>query len=1060
MKKLLPKLKALLLFVFVFLLSMQAFAQRQVTGTVTDASSGEALIGATIQIKGTTRGTVTDMSGNYSISVDGPTDVLIFSYVGYDSKEETVGDRSSINETLSEQATQLQDVVVIGYGTVKKNDLTGSVAVVSSEDLNRIPASSFSKALQGRASGVLVSNTSGRPGAGASINVRGVGSITQNSNPIYVIDGVITGNLNAINPSDIESLQVLKDASATAIYGSDGSNGVIIITTKRGQSGKTQVHYDDYFSMSVVPKKFDVMNADQYANFYNTLYARDSITMIPYTDGFRQAYYGPGWQTGTDWQNLITQTGKTQNHYLRVSGGGENSNFSISANYLDQTGILIKTGAKRYNVRANSDFTVSDHLKVGETFNAARQIVRNGDGSFNSANIASPLMRVYDPNNHDGYGFDGPQIPFWYDENHNGIQDSTELYPNTGGSDRDNPLAQATYRDNFSYNNSAMINIYAEYTPVKWLTYRISPSVEFTNSRSYNWYPAFSEGVRSNTRASLEEGYSESLGLMLENQLTFNKTFGDHSLTATAVYQVRKTDGRSIDGIGRGYSYPNLRILSMSDNAAFGDRTLTGFAGSPFRQLSYLGRMIYGYKDKILFTGSIRRDGVSRFGPTNRWGTFPSASVAYKLSEDFLQNVDFINMLKIRAGWGSTGNSAIGSFLYDDFLSGTDAFSPVFGNPQALAPGTYIFYSFANPLIKWEAAKMWNFGVDLNALNNKIQFTAEYYIKNQDDLLVRVPVSMVFGRSNDGSNPWANAGKNQNRGFEFNGTWKDYSGAFKYSVTATLTTMKNEVKYLPVASIFDPAGRNITIVGNTIGSLYGRVAERILQPSDFAQDANGNLITDVDGNYTYLGPTQQIGTSPGDIKFKDLNNDGVINDLDRTIIGKALPDFTYGFNFECSWKNFDFSFFLSGMQNFDVFNLQKVGLDCFVNQDIGNNKLVEFAENYYTLDHPSTTNIRADLYDSNQNSQLSTWWIEKGSFLRVKDIQVGYNVPQKVLNSVGISRVRIYGSAENPFLFTKYTGRDPENAVFGSSSTPTGSGTDAGGYPNPKVLTVGIQVDF
>ncbi len=1054
MKKNLPGLKALLLLVFFTLWGMQAFAQRQITGAVADASSGDPLIGATIQVKGTTHGTVTDLDGNYSISVDGPESVLVFSYVGYDSKEETVGDRSIVNVSLSEQATQLQDVVVIGYGTVKKNDLTGSVAVVSSEDLNRIPASTFSKALQGRAAGVIVSNTSGRPGAGVSINVRGVGSITQNPNPIYVIDGVITSNLSAINPSDIESLQVLKDASATAIYGSDGANGVVIITTKRGQSGKTQVHYDDYFSMSLVPKKFDVMNADQYAAFYEPLVT--GTDKIPYTDAFRQAYYGDGWNTGSDWQDLITRTGKTQNHYLRVSGGGENSNFSISANYLDEQGIILKTGAKRYNIRANSDFNIGDHLQMGETFNLSRRVVQDGDGNFNAANIAAPTMRIYDDSNLGGFA--GPQQDFGFDVNGDGVIDATEHFASTGKSDRSNPLAEASYRDNFSYNNGVMVNLYAKYSPWEWLTYRISPSVELNNNHSDNWLPAYEMGVRSNARASLTDNYSEFIGLMLENQLTFNKSFGDHNLTATAVYQVRKNDGSSISGTGYGFSHPNLPVLSQSEEA---DRVLNGYRNSPFRQLSYLGRLIYGYQDKILFTGSIRRDGVSRFGPSNRWGTFPSASLAYKLSEDFLQNVDQINMLKLRVGWGSTGNSAIGDFNYDDFLSGTDAFGPVFGRPQTLVPATYIFYSFANPLIKWEAAKMWNFGIDLNALNNKIQLTAEYYIKNQDDLLVHVPVSIAFGRSGDGSEPWANAGKNQNRGFEFTGTWKDYSGAFKYSVSANFTTIKNEVISLPQPQIYGPSGRNITLVGNSIGSLYGRVAEGILQPGDFEQDENGNLVTDAAGHYTLLGPKQEAGTAPGDLKYRDLNKDGIINDLDRTIIGKAVPDFIYGFNFECSYKDFDFSFFLNGMQNFDVYNLQRVGLATFTNQDIGNNKLVDFTNNYYTIENPSGEYLRIDPNDQNHNSYESTWWVENASFLRVRDVQLGYNLPQKLLGSVGISRLRVYGSAENPFLITKYKGRDPENGAIGSGSEGSlEPGTDAGGYPNPKVFSLGLQVDF
>ncbi|MGC9343461.1 MAG: SusC/RagA family TonB-linked outer membrane protein, partial [Bacteroidales bacterium] len=983
MKKVLTKLKVLLLVSCGFLLSFNMFGQRTVTGTVTDAGTGEGLIGATVLVKGTTRGTVTDLQGNYSIEVSSSEDVLVFSYISYETIEEVVGDRTTINVTLKEAATELEDVVVIGYGTVKKSDLTGSVAVVTSEDLNRRPSPNFQQALQGKAPGVLVTSNSGLPGAGASIKIRGVGSINSDADPIYVIDGVITGSLGAINPADIESMQILKDASASAIYGADGANGVVIITTKRGESGKPRVSYTNYFSLTQVPKKLDLMNANQYANFYNTLNAEAGIYQHAYSDEFRQWYYGDGWEEGTDWQDEITQTGLAQNHSIRVSGGGENSNFSISGNYYNETGILINTAATRYNLRANSDFKIGEMLKIGETFNITRSISQNATNVFDDANIVSPLMKVYYEGNKEGY--DGPQRPTGFQyiippEDETDTPDTINV-SNTGGNDKTNPVAEAAIPDNKGYSNNFLGNIYLEFEPVDWLQYRVSGSFTGGTFRSKNWTPRYDLGVRENPQASLSENFSESYTLQLENQITFNQTFGDHSITATAVHQVRRNDGANISGTANGFPYENLNVFSQ---ALEDGKILNGGYTTPFRMESYLARVIYDYRGKILFTGSIRRDGVSRFGPDNRWGNFPSASVAYKINEDFLQNVPQINMLKLRLGWGKTGNSNIGNFLYEDFLTPPNQFSPVFGDPNSMVTGTYIFYSFANPNIKWEASAMTNIGVDINALDNKIQATLEYYIKNTDNLLVEVPVSLIFGRANDGSNPFSNLGEIQNRGLESNITYKNYDGGFKYSVTLNLTTFKNTVKYLPVSEI--TSGNTRTIEGNTIGSLYGYVADGILQKDDFEQDENGNLLIDDDGEYLYKWAPPLNPPSPGDLKFKDLNNDGRVTDQDRAIIGKALPDMTASLNLECSYRNFDFSLFFNSMFRYQIYNRQKATLAGFVDQDINHNKLLDFAENYYTHENPSTEYIRADLGNRNQNDRISTWWIEDVSFVRVRDI--------------------------------------------------------------------------
>lgn len=1029
------KLTRLAISVLVLLLCFQvSFGQkREITGKVTDARNGEPLIGATVLVKGTTIGTVTDIQGNFTINA-GSDDILVFSYISYESIEVPVGDRTVINLSLNESATELEDVVVIGYGTVKKEDLTGAVAVVTADELNRTPAANFQQAMQGKAAGVIVSQTSGSPGAAPSIRIRGVGSINQNPNPVYVIDGVITGSLNAINPADIESMQILKDASAAAIYGADGANGVVIINTKRGKSGETQVSYSSYYSVNRVPKKLDLMNADQYAEFYNAMNEIRGINQTAYSDEFRQFYYGEGWESGTDWQDEITQQGSTMNQYIRVSGGGENSNFSISGNYYDETGILVNTGATRYNFRANSDFRIGDRLRVGETFNVTRNVSQSSGTGFGSPNTATPLMKIYNEENKEGY--EGPQIGVPWDSDGDGIDDT--FISNTGGNDKPNPLAYALIPQSFDYNNDLLGNLYLEYDLFDWLQYRISGSVTLGTDKSKDWRPSYDLGVRSQNQASLTENYREDIGLQLENQVTFSKKFGGHNLTATAVHQLRKSDGTNLRGIGEGFPYENLNVFDQADP----EQVKVEGGISVFRMESYLGRLIYDYKSKYFLTASLRRDGVSRFGPENRWGNFPSISLAWKINEDFLQNVDQINLLKVRFGWGTTGNSAIGDFQYDNYLDPPTDFSTVLGAPNVVQPGVFIWTSFANPIIKWEAAEMINLGFDFNAFDNKIQGSAEYYWKNQDDLLVRINVSKAFGRS---GNPWANIGQIQNRGLELTLSYKNYDNPFKYSITGNFTSIKNEVISLPTKEI---SGSNtITVEGKTIGSLYGYVAERIINEEDF----------DEEGNYLYEVPTNGV-PQPGDLKFKDLNGDGIISDLDRSIIGKALPDFLAGINFEASWKNFDFSLFLNGMFRYQVYNRQRAELYSFVSQDIDHNKSLEWAENYYGKDaQPSTDFIRADPANTNENDRISTWWLEDASFLRIKDVQVGYSLPTSLINTIGIARARVYVSAVNPYIFTKYLGRDPENGAF---SSPLNSGTDGGGFPNPRMWTFGLQIDL
>jgi TonB-dependent starch-binding outer membrane protein SusC len=1050
MKTTLTLMKRVFLFFAIIVWGANVLAQRTVTGVVTDGASQGPLIGATVQVKGTTSGAITDIDGKYSLKIEKPSDVLVFSFVGYENQEITVGDQSVISIAMKENIQTLGDLVVIGYGTQKKTDLTGSVAVVTSEDLNRTPVATFDRALQGKASGVLVSQSSGKPGQGVSIRVRGIGSINQASDPIYIVDGVKTSSLNTLNPSDIETMQVLKDASSSAIYGADGANGVILITTKRGHSGKTQVSFSAYTSINTVPKKIDVMNADQYAKFYNDVFG--ATAAFSNDPGFRQAYYGAGWQKGTDWQNQISQTGRTQNYYMNVSGGSENSNYSISGNYYDETGTLVNTGAKRYNLRANSDFTLGKMFKIGEGINISRmeyQDAGQANGNpWSVSLIAAPLMKVYNPDHKGGY--EGPKNPFVY----NG-----EIIPSsTGLNDVTNPYAEAVLADYKRYTTNVLANVYLEFKPFKDLTFRTMPAAEANLGRTRNWLPKYVlGGARDNDLASLSETNSDNLNLTIQNQLTYNKSIAKNNITLTAVQEAIKYDGISTSVSGKSFAFESTPVLQQADpNVVVSNSDYI----SAFRSTSYLGRLLYDYDGKYLLTASIRRDGNSRFGKDYRFGNFPSFSLGWKLNEDFLQDVKQIDMLKLRFGWGKTGNSNIGDWRYQDFITEASNFSPVFGRTQSLAQANFIYYSFANPLLKWEAAAMTNFGMDLNLFGNKIQLSAEYYVKNTDNLLVQRPTSYIFGRSNDGSSPWVNVGKMQNRGFEFTASYKKYEGDFNYSISANLTTIKNEVKSIPTP-LSD--NTNATMVGHTVGSLWGYVAEGIIQNSDYTNN------DPVNGTYKYATPVEFTGKQPqpGDLRFKDLNGDGVIDTRDQTVIGKAIPDFTYSLNFECSYKGFDLSLFLFGMQNFDVLNQLKASGCSRKDQDKDWNKFTEWANNYYRPDRPSTKYVRFDATDQNRNERTSTWWVENGSFLRVKDIQFGYTLPSNISKNIGISRARVYLSATNPILFTKYSGRDPETAIINSGDPSTNTaadplhpGLDNGLYPTPKTFTLGVQVDF
>ncbi|HYW94758.1 MAG TPA: TonB-dependent receptor [Bacteroidales bacterium] len=1063
-KNLLKRIFLSSLFTFAFFLSLYSQDFR-ISGMVTDASTGGPVPGATVAVQGTTSGTITDINGQYEILAPSDESTLIISFVGYKSAEIPVEGRHVIDIALNVDLTKLDEVVVIGYGTQKKEDLTGSVAVVNVDEMNKSNFSTLSNAFQGRAAGVNIMSTSGRPGSQANVKVRGVGSITLNSQPLYVVDGVSVGSeiLTTLNPNDIESMQVLKDASATAIYGARGANGVILITTKKGQSGKPKFRFDANAGLSYVPKTYDLMNTEQYVSLMQAAYDafiprnpdRTNLYTTVYSDSARAA--NNNLDTDTDWQDAISRVGKTQNYNLSVSGGGDNSSYFISGNYANEQGILINTGMERYNLRGNSDFSIGDRLKIGESMVLTKLLV-DDQAHYTQGRpwavslVDSPLMHIYDSTAAKGFG--GPVDTL------------------TGANERTNPVAEQTLNENTFNETRVLTSIYAELQLFKGLTYTLRFGANLRSRLTRQWTPQYKLGnmrLRDNDINKLYENNEYNQDLITSNILNYTNSFGNHNLGLMAAYERTNISWRWNSPTGRYITNESVPVLNQAEEAF----TVSGGKGQ-HRLESVLGRLNYNFKDKYLLTASVRVDGSTRFGPAGgRYGTFPSFSAGWKINEDFLTNVQQINMLKLRFGWGQTGNENLDDYQYFALIDPLRNSRYTFGVNQDLWLGGASTSFQNNPMIKWEAAEMTNFGLDINAFANRLQVTAEYYIKNQKDMLVSKPISVTFGKyvaygPTENVGAWVNLAKIQNRGFEFTASWRKMEGAFRYTISGNFSTYKNEVIDLGLSKELGKpeivTNYTITEPGHTIGSFYGYVAERILQVEDFEQDENGNLIMDSNGNYQLMDAYQEAGTSPGDIKFKDLNNDGVINALDRTIIGKSLPDFSYGLNIDLTYKNFDVTLFLQGMQNMQVYNDQMANLSIATDRyGKDENKLVDVLD-YWTPENRSNTMTRPYVVDENNNARLSTWFIENASFLRIKTLQVGYSLPSSLMQRVGIDRVRVFANANNLYTITKYSGYDPEigdtDPLGTGTNNPLNTGVDLGFYPVPRSFMLGFQLDF
>jgi TonB-dependent starch-binding outer membrane protein SusC len=1007
-------------------------AEIRVNGKVTD-DNGQPVIGATIMVKGTGTGTVTDVDGSYSISVKDGSAILVFSFTGYANKEEVVGNRTTIDVVL-EEGLNLDEVVVVGYGSQRKVDLTGAVGSVNSKDITNRAYTAPDQILAGRISGIQVSNRSGDPGSPIDVRIRGIGTTGANQ-PLWVIDGVpivqttnITVNtgsftesspLAGINPSDIENIDVLKDASAAAIYGARAANGVVIVTTKRGKEGKIRATYDGYIGSQTVPaaRRMDMLGVADYIALQQEL-GRDF-----------SAFAG---RPNVDWQDAVFQKGNANNHNLTVTGGTQAINFSIGGGFHDQSGVELGQGFKRYSFKANSDIKVGKYFRFGESaiVSSTNRLIQSESGSFAAFNAAlnAPYFAIYDDSDPLTYGFNPEK-----NETHG--EGSTAFNAVWRADTRFNETRVQTYK--------ALGSVYGEFEPIAGLKYRVQAGVDYNiaNGTFFQNEVDFN-GQGSPRRSLLAQERPIEQTTNITHTITFTKNFGRSALTLLVGEEETNFKFNKLRAQGSDLYFNNILLPAKANQVAAANEA------DHWALRGYLGRVNYSLDDKYLLTVNVRRDETSRFSKDNRAGVFPSASLGWRISkEGFLANSTTIDDWKLRASWGQNGNQFTGNnFSYLPSLSTTILYPIGTDQKPQLGPAPVIF---ANSSLKWETSTQLNFGTDITLWKGKVQLTADWFSKTTNDVLLSLPLDESAGYFLAAD---ANLGEIKNTGFEVSAEYRNRVGDFNYSIGGNFTTLKNEVVSLGgIPGIFGGvfgASSHRTIEGESLGHFFGYQTDGIYQNQ-----------AEVDAA---LPDAFSGGASPGDIRFKDVNGDGKINADDRTIIGSPIPKAYYGINLGAGWKGLDFSLFLQGVAGIEIYNDSRRS---FEGMSGGNNQSARVLDRW-TPSNPSTEIPRATQSDPNSNNRYSDRWIEDGSFLRIKSLQIGYTFPAgKVADGTKsiFSSARVFIGAHNLHTFTKYLGFDPEVTrgwSFQKGELPLANGQDSAGSPQPMTLQFGWQIGF
>lgn len=998
------KLSVFLIFFTLSLQSMQA-QNSEITGTVT-TTEGKPIPFVNVILKGTSTGTSADMDGNYAISA--PADgTLVFSYIGYATREIAINGQTEINVNLAEDLAALDEVVVVGYGTQQKKDLTSAVSVVDSEQISKRQTTTVAESLQGLASGVNVRG-GGQPGQEARIEIRGLKNL-QGSNPLYVIDGLVTTANRDFNPNDIESIQILKDAAAAAIYGSRAANGVIIITTKKGKQGPLKVTVSSKMSITDIPR-YDLASQEEFVRLNNMAYDNGGVP--------RQEL---DLSVNTDWQEEVFRTGLIQDQNVSFSGGGENSSYFISGNYFGNKGTVISTDFDRISFRVNSSgekgiFSIGENLALS---NAKTDEIGGSDGfrgnPFFDVVRLFPTIPVYDEDNPGGYGYGKSGVANVFAAN---------------------PVALANLIDQESENFRIRGNVWAEIDPFPWLNYRFNFGYETSFDeylylrREGNWTlnQPYEPSFTNQNRAQSET-------ILFENTLTFKKEFGKHNLSLLVGTTYQKNKYEQINGLKRNLLInPNtgeyFDVLDLGDQAQVG-----GFRNESLL-LSYLGRLEYNFDDRYLLNAVLRRDGSSRFSDANKWSNFPSVSLGWRLSNESFFNSETISDLKLRASYGELGSGNIGNYEYQGFINTFGAI--VLGDGQTLYPSA-TQVRLANSELRWETLKQTNIGFDMGLLDNKLQLTGDYFIAKTEDVLFGFPILLSTG--NDGGNPISNAATVENRGFELSASYTErVNDDFNFNASVNFTRLRNELVSLGNGLNESIQGNTITRSGEPVGMWYVLQTDGLFQSQE---EIN---------NYTNSeGEVIQPNAFPGDIRFKDVNDDGQITNADKTVVSSPWPDFEMGFNAGAEYKNFDFSMNWIGSFGAEVYNGFRSVVDRFDDDSNYRAGIQPWTPENPNTDFPRI--VRGTTLNSRGDSDR---WLEDGSFIRLKYVGIGYNIPESSLKSIGFDKARISLSAQNIITITDYQGLDPEF----SNPNIFQRGVDFGSYPNVQNYSLGVEIGF
>lgn len=999
------------LFLLMILSSFTVFSQKQISGRILEWGNEDPVPGVNIVIKGTFTGTVSDMDGKFTITAS-PEDVLVFSFIGYLTQEVKTGSNTTLEVNLKQDVKVLEELVVVGYGSQRKSDLTGSVASVNTEKIQSMSVANTAEAIKGRVSGVQISQNDAAPGAGANIRIRGNNSINSSNAPLIVIDGYTgAGNLNAINPRDIKSVEVLKDASATAIYGARGSNGVIIITTFDGAKNTPMtVNYGLSQGFKDTRVRLELLNGPQYMTLANEATGSDIYSESDIQNAIT-----------TDWQDLIFRQGMLQNHQLSLSGGSDKTQFNISGNFLKDDGVIINSYFERYSIRSRITTEMNKYMTFGNTLYLAR--------TNSNATARNTRGYAFEPSVTDG------ALKFWP---HLAVRNEQGRFNHMN--DQPNPYAVASERIDRLYRNYAYNYANIDIKPLKGLTLRSTFGVTLENTENQQYWPSTIEPVT--TQGIANRASNSMLQWSNENIAIYDKSIGKHNLNFTTAFTQEFNRSESFGGQAAGFISDLLTVHNLQGGQNTDERLLTSGVNEA-TLMSYLGRVFYNYDQRYYLTASYRRDGSSRFAENNQWGNFPALAAAWRVSqESFMKSVSGINDLKLRASWGIAGNlGGLGAYESQIRFSPSAARTVIFDD----APNTgLVLNNYPNPDLRWEKTEQIDLGFDLAMFNDRITFVFDYFHKTTTDLLLQVqlPSGLEVGSYR------ANVGSLENKGIELSlNTLNIDKDDFNWNTTFIFSTYRNKVLELSNQTSFlngNYSGimigeSSIVEVGQPLGSFYGYVYEGIFED-------NSSYFTDPI-IYPYL---QNSFDREGQIKLKDINGDGRVDANDRDIIGTAQPDFTFGFTNELRYKNFDLTVFAEGVMGSQVYNIQRyITENTNANTNVSSRVL-----NRWTPDNRKTDIQRAGRFISLGNSH----YIEDGSYLKIRDIQLGYTINKNLTQDFGIKNMRVAISAQNYFVFTNYSGYDPEVNSRGGSSIE--QNVDLGSYPSFKSLTFSVNIDI